>query len=43
MNVGVAMFIIAVSSILVLGTINLYLVSVVRKLERENESLQPPF
>jgi hypothetical protein len=43
MNVGLALFIIAVSGVVALCSINLYLLSVIRKLERENESLQPPF
>lgn len=43
MDVGVVMFIIAISGVLVLGSVNLYLVSIIRKLEKENARLQPPF
>ena len=43
MDVRVILFGVIVSCFVALSTINFYLISLVRKLEKENERLQPPF
>lgn len=43
MNAIPYLFGIVVVCVLALSTINFYLISLVRRLERENERLQPPF
>ena len=43
MDARTILFSIDVLSVMALSTINFYLIRLVRKLERENERLQPPF
>jgi hypothetical protein len=43
MNVLAILFGIVALSVLVLGSINLYLISLIRRLEREIDELQTPF
>ena len=43
MDARTILFSIVVLCVMALSTINFYLIRLVRKLERENERLQPPF